>query len=68
MYKDKQIVYINNRKFIYDEFYDRLEAHNHKKPAIACSKCKNTEFSISYGDYKCIANCKCGHYMTVYDG
>lgn len=35
---------------------------------IACIKCHNTEFQISYGRYECIATCKCGNSMVVYSG
>lgn len=61
-----EIVIINNKEFIYNSSYDRLESELF--PQIACPKCKNTLFQISYGNYECIANCKCGHKMTVYDG
>lgn len=68
--KDKDIVAINNTHYRYNEFYDRLEVLKKHKTTkeIACSKCKNREFSISYGDYECIANCNCGHSFTIYDG
>lgn len=61
---------INNRR--YYPSYERLiiiEDHAETSKAhVACPKCHNTTFEISFGNYKCIANCKCGHSMTVYDG
>lgn len=71
--KNKEQVVINSIIYEYSDYYKRLETtekedekQNHKAQ-IACPKCHATEFSISYGEYKCIANCKCGHSMTVYD-
>lgn len=66
--KDNSIIIINKRKFKFNKFYRRLEALDEKSPVIACPKCKNTKFKISYGTYECIANCECGHSMTIYDG
>ncbi len=66
--KDEEEVIIDNKIYVYDEFYDRLQSKDDNKPAIACPQCYNTKFSISYGDYECIANCECGHFMTIYDG
>lgn len=65
---DKSKVTISDRVFIYESYYDRLEAEDGENPAIACPKCNNTLFSISYDTYQCVANCKCGHKMTIYDG
>jgi ribosomal protein L37AE/L43A len=63
-------IVIDDITYIYEEFYQRLQALDGEKTnkEIACPKCKNTEFTISYGIYECIANCKCGHSMTVYSG
>jgi hypothetical protein len=67
--KDGEIVKINNLDYRYSKFYDRLELiGNESKEHIACPKCNSTTFTISYGTYECIANCSCGHSMTVYDG
>ena len=69
--KDNQEITIENEVYKYCKFYDRLEnikGELTNKPAIACPKCLNTLFTITYGHYECIANCKCGHSMTVYDG
>lgn len=69
--KDKDKVIIDNQEYEYSEFYKRLEINTdnpNNKPEIACPKCHNTLFTINYGHYECIANCKCGHKMTVYDG
>lgn len=66
------VTIINNLRYFYNEFYNRLEVigehENQTKAHIACPKCHNTSFQINYGNYECIANCKCGHSMTVYDG
>jgi len=63
-------VIINNKEYEYHTYYDRLclPQNSIDKEAVACPKCSNTSFTISYGDYECIANCKCGHSMTIYDG
>ena len=66
--KDQEKVQINGKDYFYHEYYERLQAEKDNKPAIACPKCHNTTFEISYGQYECIANCKCGHQMTIYDG
>ena len=68
--KDKETVMINGVDYEYDSYYDRLCLSNDEdsSPGVACPKCHNTTFSISYGNYRCIANCKCGHSMTIYDG
>lgn len=70
-YKDGQIVNTVFGDFVYVEFYDRLEKkddNNTIAPAILCPKCLNSTFTISYGEWECIANCSCGHKMTIYDG
>ena len=69
--KDKEIVAIDGVDYEYCSFYKRLEQPNDgsvEHPAIACPKCHGMIFSITYGTYKCIANCKCGNSMTIYDG
>lgn len=69
--KNNDEIIIKNEIYKYDEFYDRLQnikGELTNKPAIACPKCLNTLFIITYGHYECIANCKCGHKMTIYDG
>lgn len=66
--KDKEKIVIEGIEFTFIHYYDRLNSDD-KKKAVACPKCLATEgFSISYGNYECIAHCKCGHDMTVYDG
>jgi acetone carboxylase gamma subunit len=68
--ENNEKITIDNEVYEYSKFYDRLQIINDdsNKPGIICPKCLNTLFTITYGDYKCIANCKCGHSMTVYDG
>jgi hypothetical protein len=71
--KEGDKIEIDGVVYQYCAFYDRLEQPNfqdgtYEKPAIACPKCKGVVFRISYGEWCCIANCKCGHSMTVYDG
>ena len=66
--KDGKKVKIEGVNYFYDANYDRLESKKDDKPAIACPKCHNTTFKISYSRYECIANCRCGHQMTIYDG
>lgn len=71
--EDKQRVEINGTVYEYSSFYKRLqrpdfEDGTYDKPAIACPKCWSTDFKITYGEWCCIANCKCGHAMDVYDG
>lgn len=71
--KDKGRIEINGAVYQYNEFYDRLERPEFEdgtseQPAIACPKCKGLEFRITYGEWCCIANCRCGHSMDVYDG
>ncbi len=69
--EDNEIVKIGYKNYKYNEFYKRLELDSQEsqyKESIACPICKNTSFTISYGKYECIANCKCGHSMTIYDG
>ena len=70
--KDKETVTIDGVDYQYDSYYDRLERPEHdgsvQHPAIACPKCQRTTFCITYGNYQCIANCQCGHSMTIYDG
>jgi hypothetical protein len=74
--KDGEIIEINGLgTFSYDEFYNRLDkqlANNEEdknpKVKVICPKCLSYMFSISYGNYACIANCVCGHSFTIYDG
>jgi hypothetical protein len=68
--KNKEKITINGKEYEYSEFYDRLEIIDNIKnlEQVACPKCNNTFFSISYGNYQCIANCKCGHKMEIYGG
>lgn len=69
--ENNDVVLINSKQYEYNGFYGRLkllDTEEESKEEIACPKCLGTEFSISYGNYECIANCKCGHSMTVYDG
>ena len=70
--EDKQMIEINGSTYAYSAFYKRLELKNaedtYERPAIACPKCWGFAFKITYGNYECIANCKCGHTMTIYDG
>jgi hypothetical protein len=69
---DNQEVTINGVVYLYDQYYKRLEREGQEgsrsHPAIACPECSGTMFSIVYGDYECIADCPCGHSMTIYDG
>lgn len=37
-------------------------------PHVLCSKCWGARFHITYGEYKCIAHCRCGHEFVIYDG
>jgi len=73
-YKEGETIVLNGVKFFYNEFYKRLTAERKDytiqggKVEIACPRCFNTKFTISYGIYECIANCDCGHSMVVYDG
>lgn len=41
---------INNKVFVFQDYYNRLQAKDDNKPAIACPKCYNTKFEISYGN------------------
>ena len=67
--KDKETVIINNKEYVYESYYQRLELKKSDGlDSIACPKCSNIYFSISYKSYECIANCKCGHFMTIYKG
>jgi len=73
MMKDKEIVAINGVDYKYCSYYKRLGLHDDgdgsvQHPAVACPECHGTKFSITYGSYKCIANCECGNSMTIYDG
>ena len=61
-------VNLHGREFKIDKHYHRLESVDKVPPAIACPYCLNTSFMIGYGEYECIAHCKCGHSMVVYDG
>lgn len=69
-YKDNEIIEINGLKYQYSGFYQRLslKTENENIPNILCPICHNSKFWISYGEYKCVANCECGHHMTIYDG
>ena len=71
--EDKEKVEINGEIYEYSAFYDRLELTGdrdgtYSQPAIACPKCRDFAFRITYGEWECVANCKCGHSMTIYDG
>jgi hypothetical protein len=70
--KDKMEVKINGVPYIYESAYKRLErvgmVGSRSHPAIACPLCHGTMFSIVYGNWECIADCPCGHSMTIYDG
>lgn len=68
---DKQKINIDGIEYEYSNDYDRLESYEFNsniKNQVRCSKCFNDVFQISYGSYECIANCKCGHSFTIYDG
>ena len=66
---DGDQVIIDGVKYRYDKYYDRLKGETEDAaPAIACPRCNNTEFTLSYGNYELVAHCKCGQLMTVYDG
>jgi len=70
-YEDDETVYIDGKKWFYSEHYDYLESPKRDEevaPAICCPHCERVEFSISYGTYRCIANCSCGHKMVIYEG
>ena len=59
------IQYLGNI-YSYNEFYKRYESlSSDTKFAILCPKCKSAWFSISYGDYECIANCRCGNSFVI---
>jgi len=68
--KQGELITIGDIVYKYDSCYDRLEENEDEntEPAIACPKCFNIEFTIAYGVYECIAVCRCGHRMTIYDG
>lgn len=73
--KDKEIITIEGITYEYNEYYKRLNVlgacsglGEKTNIQIRCPKCHNGFFSIKYGNYECIAVCKCGHEMTVYDG
>lgn len=77
---DEQEVVVQGVTYRYSAFYERLELHEfddghscmadgtRENPAILCPECHRAEFRITYGNYECIANCACGHTMTIYDG
>ena len=68
-YKEGEgVIMSNNIAYTYDKFYDRLECSEVNDIMILCPNCHNSTFSIKYSSYQCIAVCKCGHEMTVYDG
>ena len=70
--KDKEIVKINGVEYEYCSHDDALFRPSHngsvEHPVVACPKCHGMKFSITYGNYVCIANCECGHSMSIYDG
>jgi len=71
--KDKEEIEIEGSTYCYVESYDRLEISDidaaKTKIHVRCPKCWNgSDFSLTYGEWKIIANCLCGHSMTVYDG
>jgi len=66
--KDGEKVIVDGKKYEYCAFYGRLENISDIAPAIICPKCFGKWFTISYGNYECIANCKCGNSFTIYDG
>jgi hypothetical protein len=66
---DKEIIIVNGIEYEFIEYYNRLERKDSKiAPVVLCSNCRNDSFRLSYGDYECIAHCKCGNTFTVYDG
>jgi len=67
-YRDKDVTTINGVEYEYSAFYKRLCRTEDEAPAIACPLCHGVEFTISYGNYECIANCSCGNSMVIYDG
>lgn len=71
--KDNEKIIIDGVEYQYCASYDRLELPDFQDgtaevPAIRCPKCHGMEFRIGYGNWCCIAFCKCGHQMDVYDG
>lgn len=76
--KDKEIVQINGLEYQYNALYQRLEVvgipgaaftseeKDNFKQQIACPKCYNRLFTLSYIAWGINANCKCGHSMIVY--
>lgn len=67
--KDKDKIIHNGTAYVYYSSYGRFEAEDREsKHAILCPKCMASMFSISYGDYECIANCVCGNSFVIYDG
>ena len=78
--KDEQEFIVQGVTYRYCAFYQRLELHDFadslisskngttEHPAILCPLCHGAEFRITYGNWECIANCTCGHSMTIYDG
>jgi hypothetical protein len=68
--KDKEIITINEVKWQYDSFYDRLRRYNLcflNKVELMCPACFNIEFTISFDEdgFRPYANCKCGHRMNI---
>lgn len=71
--KDEEKVEVNGVVYHYDAYYERLQLPDfqdgdYNVPAIACPKCHNLDLRLGYGEWECVAYCKCGHSMTVYDG
>ena len=79
-YKDNEVISLtpyDNKlvvKYSYNSYYDRLDIVKEQKklpedtPEIACPYCYSTSFAITYITRECIANCECGHDMTIYAG
>lgn len=65
-----EITIINGRKYTHSRYGTAmLESENDTIPGhLACPKCLSTEFMISYGNYSCIATCKCGFSEEIYSG
>lgn len=68
--KNNEIININGIDYEYSEYYKKLNIVDESKSNVhvLCPLCLNSLFSLRYGDYELIAQCSCGHEMTVYDG
>jgi hypothetical protein len=64
------VVVIDGKSYVYSDYYkllNRVDTED-KERSVMCPECHGTQFEIGYGSFECIATCKCGHRMVVYDG